>query len=129
MKTRAVYLQKSSSWFRYAESIKYDGDTLIHLLLFHTQGDVPMFWPERCYSWGVAESFNKDHGDLLSLRALLFKEALEDIVLSKKQRYEAWRRYHLRKRWFGHLFLNLTFRFLVPVAVFRQVWKKVKLGI
>lgn len=59
-------------------------------------GDPPLYWPERRYPWGIAEAFNKDHSDLLSLRGLLLKEALEEINKTKRQRYESWRRSQLR---------------------------------
>jgi septin 7 len=48
--------------------------------------EVPVFWPERRYPWGTAEAFNPDHSDLLFLRALLLKEALEDVCKDKRQR-------------------------------------------
>lgn len=32
------------------------------------QLDVPVFWPERRYPWGVAQAFNPDHSDLFFLR-------------------------------------------------------------
>lgn len=54
--------------------------------------DTPMLWPERRYPWGTAEAFNPEHSDLLSLRALLMKEALEEISKTKRSRYETWRR-------------------------------------
>lgn len=38
------------------------------VLLLVCAGDPPLYWPERRYPWGVAEAFNKDHSDLLSLR-------------------------------------------------------------
>ncbi|KAF5841669.1 septin-like protein [Dunaliella salina] len=55
-------------------------------------GDPPVFWPERRYPWGTAEAFNREHSDLLGLRALLLKEALEEVNKTKRQRYEGWRR-------------------------------------
>ena len=67
-----------------------------------TPGDPPLYWPERRYQWGTAEAFNKEHSDLLSLRSLLLKEALEEITRTKRQRYEDWRRTQLGGFRLGH---------------------------
>eukprot|EP00775_Hariotina_reticulata_P008769 gene8769-8948_t len=59
------------------------------------QDDPPTYWPERSYKWGTAEAFNPDHSDLLFLRSLLMAEALEEVSVEKRQRYEDWRQKHL----------------------------------
>lgn len=46
----------------------------------------PEYWPERVYSWGTCEAFNVEHSDLLSLRALLTTEGLEEIIREKEKR-------------------------------------------
>eukprot|EP00878_Enallax_costatus_P001286 GHUV01001431.1.p1 GENE.GHUV01001431.1~~GHUV01001431.1.p1 ORF type:complete len:488 (+),score=166.50 GHUV01001431.1:223-1686(+) len=81
------------------------------------QMEVPVFWPERRYPWGTAEAFNSDHSDLLHLRALLLKEALEDICKDKRNRYESWRRQRLAKPKFGTKVRQFIITTVVPVAV------------
>eukprot|EP00879_Flechtneria_rotunda_P014507 GHRR01015159.1.p1 GENE.GHRR01015159.1~~GHRR01015159.1.p1 ORF type:complete len:440 (+),score=148.56 GHRR01015159.1:748-2067(+) len=80
------------------------------------QLDVPVFWPERLYPWGTAQAFNPDHSDLLHLRALLLKEALEDICKDKRSRYETWRRQQLTKPRFGQRLIRFAAGTLLPVA-------------
>ncbi|KAG1667630.1 hypothetical protein FOA52_001686 [Chlamydomonas sp. UWO 241] len=82
-------------------------------------GETPLYWPERRYPWGTAEAFNKDHSDLLSLRSLLLKEALEDVLKSKRSRYEAWRRGQLRQRsgGLGRFFRRAAIFTIVPALV------------
>lgn len=83
------------------------------------KADAPTYWPERCYEWGVAEAYNTEHSDLLSLRALVFKEALQHIIISKRQRYEVWRRSQLRKSWLSGKVYQLLGLVMVPAAMFR----------
>lgn len=78
--------------------------------------EVPVFWPERRYPWGTAEAFNPDHSDLLFLRALLLKEALEDVCKDKRQRYEVWRRHALSRPKLGRLLRGLVATTVIPVA-------------
>lgn len=80
------------------------------------QRETPVFWPERRYAWGTAEAFNPDHSDLLQLRALLLKEALEEIVKSKRQRYEEWRRRTLGGAKIGRKLRRLVLWTVIPVA-------------
>ena len=81
----------------------------------------PMFWPERRYSWGVAEAFNKDHSDLLLLRALLLKEALEEVNKTKRQRYETWRRTQLGALKLGRKARKALLFTIVPALVCLQI--------
>ncbi|GBF99885.1 hypothetical protein Rsub_12681 [Raphidocelis subcapitata] len=78
--------------------------------------DVPVFWPERRYPWGTAEAFNPEHSDLLFLRALLLKEALEDICKDKRQRYEVWRRRALGGARIGRRLRGFVASTVLPVA-------------
>lgn len=80
------------------------------------QMDVPVFWPERRYPWGTAQAFNPDHSDLFFLRALLLKEALEDIAKDKRARYETWRSHRLSRPKVGSKLRNFALSTLVPVA-------------
>ncbi|KAF8062013.1 SEPTIN3 [Scenedesmus sp. PABB004] len=80
------------------------------------QMDVPVFWPERRYPWGTAQAFNPDHSDLLHLRALLLKEALEDICKDKRNRYETWRRHRLAGPRFGTRLKRFAISTVLPVA-------------
>lgn len=52
-------------------------------------------------------------------RALLFKEALEEIVRSKRQHYEAWRRRRLQDRWLKRKFWQLLAWLALPAAMFK----------
>mmetsp|Transcript_9217 Transcript_9217/g.19716 ORF Transcript_9217/g.19716 Transcript_9217/m.19716 type:complete len:478 (-) Transcript_9217:817-2250(-) len=76
--------------------------------------DPPVYWPERRYPWGTAEAFNKEHSDLLSLRALLLKEALEEITKDKRQRYESWRRSKLGGMKLGRKLRHIAMWTIVP---------------
>lgn len=78
--------------------------------------DSPVYWPERRYGWGTAEAFNPEHSDLLALRALLLKEALEDITRGKRLRYEEWRRRQLSRPRLGRKLFGLVLSVL-PMAV------------
>ncbi|KAI8474148.1 MAG: septin-like protein [Monoraphidium minutum] len=79
--------------------------------------EVPVFWPERRYPWGTAEAFNPDHSDLLFLRALLLKEALEDVCKDKRARYEVWRRRALGGVKVGRRLRAFVATTVVPVAL------------
>jgi len=81
------------------------------------QLDVPVFWPERRYPWGTAQAFNPDHSDLFFLRALLLKEAQEDICKDKRARYETWRRQRLSRPKVGSRVRNFAISTLVPAAM------------
>lgn len=76
----------------------------------------PTYWPERSYKWGTAEAFNPDHSDLLFLRSLLMAEALEEIVVAKRQRYEDWRHRHLSTPLLSRLQRRIV-RFLLASAL------------
>ena len=76
----------------------------------------PLLWPERRYPWGTAEAFNPEHSDLLALRALLLREALEDIVRDKRARYEAWRRAALAAPRLGRRLRGFLLWTVAPVA-------------
>eukprot|EP00882_Tetradesmus_deserticola_P017471 GHRQ01018714.1.p1 GENE.GHRQ01018714.1~~GHRQ01018714.1.p1 ORF type:complete len:300 (+),score=152.80 GHRQ01018714.1:1450-2349(+) len=80
------------------------------------QMEVPVFWPERRYPWGTAQAFNPDHSDLLHLRALLLKEALEDICKDKRTRYETWRSHRLSGPRFGTRLKRFAITTVLPVA-------------
>eukprot|EP00878_Enallax_costatus_P026451 GHUV01028385.1.p1 GENE.GHUV01028385.1~~GHUV01028385.1.p1 ORF type:complete len:454 (+),score=123.94 GHUV01028385.1:250-1611(+) len=80
------------------------------------QDDPPTFWPERSYKWGTAEAFNPDHSDLLFLRSLLMAEALEEVSVQKRQRYEDWRQKHLATPFFVGLRRRLV-RFVMWTAL------------
>lgn len=84
----------------------------------------PVFWPERRYPWGTAEAFNRDHSDLLALRALLLKEALEEINKSKRQRYETWRRRALGGINMGRRVRKLLMFTIIPALVCLQIGRK-----
>ena len=84
-------------------------------------GDPPLYWPERRYQWGTAEAFNKEHSDLLSLRSLLLKEALEEITRTKRQRYEDWRRRQLGGFRLGLKIRRMLMFTIVPAIVCLQV--------
>eukprot|EP00775_Hariotina_reticulata_P002608 gene2608-2910_t len=81
------------------------------------QMEVPVFWPERRYPWGTAQAFNPDHSDLLHLRALLLKEALEDICKDKRGRYETWRRKELSKPKVGARFRGFVIATVLPAML------------
>lgn len=81
------------------------------------QMEVPVFWPERRYPWGTAQAFNPDHSDLLHLRALLLKEALEDICKDKRTRYETWRKHRLAGPRFGTRLKRFALTTVLPVAL------------
>ncbi|KXZ43272.1 hypothetical protein GPECTOR_96g738 [Gonium pectorale] len=81
----------------------------------------PLFWPERRYPWGCAEAFNKEHSDLLAVRALLMKEALEEISKTKRQRYEAWRRTTLGGLKLGRKIISALMWTIVPAVICLQV--------
>ncbi|GLI64173.1 hypothetical protein VaNZ11_007364 [Volvox africanus] len=81
----------------------------------------PLFWPERRYPWGTAEAFNKEHSDLLAVRALLMKEALEEISKTKRQRYEAWRRSTLGGLKLGRKITSALMWTIIPAIVCLQV--------
>ncbi|GLC34702.1 hypothetical protein PLESTB_001232400 [Pleodorina starrii] len=81
----------------------------------------PLFWPERRYPWGCAEAFNKEHSDLLAVRALLMKEALEEISKTKRQRYEAWRRSTLGGLKLGRKIASALMWTIIPAVVCLQV--------
>eukprot|EP00192_Tetraselmis_astigmatica_P025058 CAMPEP_0117672562 /NCGR_PEP_ID=MMETSP0804-20121206/13973_1 /TAXON_ID=1074897 /ORGANISM="Tetraselmis astigmatica, Strain CCMP880" /LENGTH=377 /DNA_ID=CAMNT_0005481177 /DNA_START=61 /DNA_END=1194 /DNA_ORIENTATION=- len=74
------------------------------------KSDPPIYWPQREYMWGTSEAFNPEHSDLINLRALLFKEACEEISATKRQRFEKWRVQYLTAR------TNKLRKFLVKVA-------------
>ncbi|KAF8059198.1 SYP22 [Scenedesmus sp. PABB004] len=80
------------------------------------QDDPPTYWPERSYKWGTAEAFNPDHSDLLFLRSLLMAEALEEVSVDKRARYEEWRAAHLSTPLFSGLRRRLTRFALATVA-------------
>ncbi|KAJ9528626.1 hypothetical protein QJQ45_020399 [Haematococcus lacustris] len=84
-------------------------------------GDPPVYWPERRYPWGIAEAFNRDHSDLLGLRALLLKEALEEINKTKRQRYEEWRRRALGGVKAGRRLRSILMWTIIPVLVALQI--------
>ena len=84
-------------------------------------GDPPLYWPERRYQWGTAEAFNKEHSDLLSLRSLLLKEALEEVTKTKRQRYEDWRRTQLGGFRLGRKIRRMLMFTIVPAVVCLQV--------
>lgn len=67
------------------------------------QDEPPTYWPERSYRWGTAEAFNPEHSDLLFLRSLLMAEALEEVSVDKRARYEEWRRRQLSTPLFARL--------------------------
>lgn len=54
---------------------------------------------------------------LLPCRALLLKEALEDICKDKRNRYEAWRRQRLAKPKFGTKVRRFVITTVLPVAI------------
>ncbi|KAF6259065.1 septin-like protein [Scenedesmus sp. NREL 46B-D3] len=81
------------------------------------QMEVPVFWPERRYPWGTAQAFNPDHSDLLHLRALLLKEALEDICKDKRTRYETWRSNRLAGPHFGTRLKRFLITTVLPVTL------------
>ncbi|PNW75891.1 hypothetical protein CHLRE_12g556250v5 [Chlamydomonas reinhardtii] len=81
----------------------------------------PLFWPERRYPWGTAEAFNKEHSDLLAVRALLMKEALEEISKTKRARYEAWRRTTLGGLKLGRRITGALMWTIIPAIVCLQV--------
>uniref|UniRef100_A0A7S0N8F4 Septin-type G domain-containing protein n=1 Tax=Chlamydomonas leiostraca TaxID=1034604 RepID=A0A7S0N8F4_9CHLO len=87
-------------------------------------GDPPVFWPERRYQWGTAEAFNREHSDLLALRALLLKEALEEINKSKRQRYEAWRRRTLGGVKAGRHLRRILMWTIIPAVAALQIGRK-----
>lgn len=84
-------------------------------------GEPPVFWPERRYPWGTAEAFNRDHSDLMSLRALLLKEALEEISKSKRARYEDWRRKQIGGIKIGRKIRNVLLMTLIPAFACLQL--------
>lgn len=86
-----------------------------------TCAEPPVYWPERRYPWGTAEAFNRAHSDMLSLRALLLKEALEEISKSKRQRYESWRRRALGGLKLGHKVARALMWTIVPAVVALQI--------
>jgi len=77
-------------------------------------GDPPVYWPERRYPWGTAEAFNREHSDLLGLRALLLKEALEEVNKTKRQRYEGWRRQALNAARNGRRLRHVLLWTIIP---------------
>ncbi|KAG2430508.1 hypothetical protein HXX76_010031 [Chlamydomonas incerta] len=81
----------------------------------------PLFWPERRYPWGTAEAFNKEHSDLLAVRALLMKEALEEISKTKRARYESWRRTTLGGLKLGRRITGALMWTIIPAIVCLQV--------
>jgi septin family protein len=87
-------------------------------------GEPALFWPERRYPWGTAEAFNKEHSDLLSLRSLLFKDALEEINRTKRQRYEAWRRSQLTQLRMGQKLRRILLFTIVPAVLCLQIGRK-----
>ncbi|MEW5302830.1 MAG: hypothetical protein WDW36_005573 [Sanguina aurantia] len=82
--------------------------------------DPPLYWPERRYPWGTAEAFNREHSDLLSLRSLLLKEALEEINKLKRSRYETWRRKTLAGSKIVPRFMRLLVATVIPALVCLQ---------
>lgn len=54
---------------------------------------------------------------LASCRALLLKEALEDICKDKRNRYESWRRQRLAAPRFGSRLRRFMLTTVLPVAV------------
>ncbi|WIA38640.1 hypothetical protein OEZ86_001950 [Tetradesmus obliquus] len=80
------------------------------------QDEPPTYWPERSYKWGTAEAFNPDHSDLLFLRSLLMAEALEEVSVDKRQRYEEWRQRHLATPFLAGLRRRLL-RFALATAL------------
>lgn len=87
-------------------------------------GDPPVYWPERRYAWGTAEAFNREHSDLLALRALLLKEALEEINKSKRARYEIWRRRVLGSIKAGRKLRSILMWTIIPAAVCLQIGRR-----